>query len=57
MKRIVLFLATFLVLSFISINSNAQSTADFFVGRWNLLVAGTPEGDIKMIMSLERKEG
>lgn len=38
-------------------NLTAQNVSDFFAGRWDLLVTGTPNGDIKMILNLERKEG
>jgi hypothetical protein len=37
--------------------ANVQTNPDFFPGQWNLLVAGTPNGDVKMIVSLARKDG
>lgn len=30
---------------------------DFFVGEWKVLVEGTPNGDVTMILKLERKDG
>lgn len=45
-----------LVLSF---NAKAQTSpaSDYFVGKWNVEVKGTPQGDAKMILMLERKDG
>jgi len=58
MKKMNLFFAGvfFLLLSF-SANAQDNTGSDFFAGKWNLLVSGTPNGDIKMIINLERKEG
>ncbi len=35
--------------------SNAQSKngADYFTGKWNMMVKGLPNGDTKMVVSLE----
>lgn len=40
----------------LSINTNAQSKAgaEYFAGKWNVLVKGTPGGDAKMIFVLEK---
>jgi hypothetical protein len=37
---------------------NAQSTtgADYFAGKWNVLVKGLPNGDTKMFFVLEKKD-
>ncbi len=35
----------------------ASSTGDFYVGKWDLLVTGTPNGDTKFSMNLARKGG
>jgi hypothetical protein len=58
MKKLNLFFTGIFVL-FLSFGANAQENAgtDFFAGKWNLLVSGTPNGDIKMIVNLERNEG
>ena len=44
-----------LVLSF---NAHAQSKtgADFFAGKWNVLISGTPYGDLKRVYILEKKD-
>lgn len=46
----------FLVLSF-NVQAQTQPPADYFVGKWNVQVEGTPSGDGKMTVVLERKEG
>jgi hypothetical protein len=35
----------------------AQNVTDYFAGDWNVVVIGTPNGDAKMIMHLERADG
>ena len=58
MKKLCSFFAGvfFLVLSF---NAKAQTKppADYFVGKWSVEVKGTPQGDAKMLIALERKDG
>lgn len=41
----------------LSINVHAQSKAgaDYFNGKWSVLLKGTPNGDVKMIFVLESK--
>jgi hypothetical protein len=58
MKKVSLFFAAFFLLV-LSLPASAQtkSNADFFAGKWNVLVAGTPNGDSKIIVSLEKKDG
>lgn len=57
MKKIsLLFTTCFIFL--ISFNANSQaSSGDYFVGKWNVEIKGTPQGDAKMLMTLERKDG
>lgn len=57
MKKLFSFFAGifFLVLSF---GAKAQTQpADYFAGKWNVEVKGTPQGDGKMTVNLERKDG
>jgi hypothetical protein len=42
---------------FFAINAKAQTTPDYFPGKWNVVVMGTPNGDAKMTFVLERKDG
>lgn len=58
MKKLTSLLAG-LVFFAISFNAAAQQTptADYFLGKWNVLVKGTPNGDAKMVFILEKKDG
>jgi hypothetical protein len=58
MKKLSSFFAGFFFL-ILSFNANAQTPppGDYYVGKWNVLVEGTPQGDGKMIIVLERKDG
>jgi len=40
----------------ISLNANAQTQMgkDYFIGKWNVLVKGLPNGDTKMIVDLQK---
>ena len=53
-----IFIAGALVVSFSSCAlAQSKTGADYFIGKWNVLVKGTPQGDSKMILHLENKEG
>jgi hypothetical protein len=56
MKKMNLLLTVVLII-LTSFTLNAQVQPDFFAGKWNVLIQGTPNGDMKTIMSLEREEG
>jgi hypothetical protein len=58
MKKLSLFFAGlfFLALSF-SAKAQTPPPVDYFVGKWNVTVEGTPSGDGKMTVVLESKEG
>lgn len=56
MKKISLFLSVLFLVA-LSYVANAQSAPDYFVGKWSVLVKGTPSGDSKMLVTLERKDG
>ena len=58
MKKLSSFFAGlfFLVLSF-GAKAQTQPAGDYFVGKWNIEVKGTPQGDGKMTVTLERKDG
>lgn len=57
MKKIISFTAGlfFLLLSF-STNAQSKTGADYFEGKWRVLVTGTPYGDLKRIYVLEKKD-
>lgn len=47
------------VFAMLSVNSIAQpvQSDDFFVGTWEVMILGTPYGDVKMIAQLSRVDG
>ncbi|SEM81136.1 hypothetical protein SAMN05192574_101883 [Mucilaginibacter gossypiicola] len=51
------FVFTLIIGLFISLNIHAQTKSDYYPGKWNVLVMGTPNGDSKMTFVLERKDG
>lgn len=57
MKKVSLICA-FLMLA-VAFNSKSQtaSPTDFFAGKWEITVIGTPNGDSKMLVDLVRKDG
>lgn len=58
MKKAILFFAgIFFLLLSIGANTQTQSAADYFVGKWDVLVAGTPSGDAHSTLTLERVDG
>ena len=54
--RKLIFIFTVAMALFFGLNAKAQ-TADYFPGKWNVVVMGTPNGDAKMTFVLERKDG
>ena len=46
------------LLLFLAVSTNAQTKtgADFFAGKWRVLVTGTPYGDLKRIYVLEKND-
>src|SRR4051794_6312536 len=57
MKKFTFFLLVIFSL-FLSQKGDAQvkTGADYFAGKWNILVLGTPNCDRKMVFVLEKKE-
>ena len=56
MKKLSLIFTVVLGL-FISSGLKAQTTTDYFPGKWDVIVKGTPNGDSKMTFVIERKDG
>ncbi|MDN3656614.1 hypothetical protein QWZ08_13295 [Ferruginibacter paludis] len=57
MKKINVFIAgAFFLLLSMGANAQAKTGAGYFSGSWNVLVKGTPNGDSKMILVLEKKD-
>ena len=57
MKKVSLIL--FLLLVGVAFRGLSQTTppADFFAGKWEITIMGTPNGDSKMVTNLVRKDG
>jgi len=56
MKRLSLFFAgVFSLLLSINVNAQSKTGADYFKGKWSVLLKGTPGGDAKMTFVLENK--
>jgi hypothetical protein len=55
MKNVNLFFVLFFLL-FLSANANAQTISgyDYFAGKWNIEVKNAPQGDVKMVVSIEK---
>ncbi len=58
MKKVCSILAGvfFLVISFGAI-AQTQPVKDYFPGKWDVLLEGLPQGDPRMFVSLQRKDG
>lgn len=55
-KAISLFAGFFFLL--VSFSAKAQNpTVDYFAGKWNVLIKGTPQGDAKLVFVLEKNAG
>jgi len=54
--RKLIFIFTVAMALFFGLNAKAQTT-DYFPGKWNVVVMGTPNGDAKITFVLERKDG
>jgi hypothetical protein len=50
-------IVVFVFLLGISVACFSQAPADFWVGKWELKVIGTPQGDSKFLADLTRKDG
>lgn len=57
MKKLTTLIVGVFALMVISVSAKAQSNTDFFVGKWDILVKGTPQGDVNMKVNFEKKEG
>ncbi|MXV52115.1 hypothetical protein GS399_14145 [Pedobacter sp. HMF7647] len=56
MKKVNLILVAVIGL-LMSIAAKAQTKPDYYVGKWNVTVFGTPQGDAKINFLFERKDG
>jgi hypothetical protein len=57
MKKLTqLFLGSFILLASFNAHSQSKTGADYFEGKWSLLIKGLPDGDTKMFFVLEKKD-
>lgn len=57
MKKVSLFLSIFLLGLCVKGFSQTTAPTDFFAGKWEITITGTPDGDAKMVTDLVRKDG
>ncbi|MVM36629.1 hypothetical protein GO730_01355 [Spirosoma sp. HMF3257] len=57
MKKVSLFLVIFLLGVCVKGFSQTTPPTDFFAGKWEITITGTPTGDAKMVTELIRKDG
>jgi hypothetical protein len=55
-KTMVLFAGLFLLTLTINVNGQSKTGADYFEGKWSILLKALPQGDAKMIFVLEKKD-
>ncbi len=51
-----LFTCLILFLSLPGLHAQTKTGADYFEGKWNVLVKGLPDGDTKMFFIIEKKD-
>ena len=57
MKKVSVFIAgLFFLLLSVAANAQAKKGADYFAGKWSVLIKGLPDGDAKMIFVLDKKD-
>ena len=57
MKKVSLFLFVFLLSVCVRSFSQTTTPPDFFAGKWEITIIGTPNGDSKLTADLVRKDG
>ncbi|WP_461130674.1 hypothetical protein [Spirosoma aerophilum] len=57
MKKVSLFLFVLMLSVCLKATSKPVPPTDFFAGKWEVLIIGTPNGDAKMTANLVRKDG
>jgi hypothetical protein len=58
MKKTVVFLLAFVVgIALQGFSQTDKPATDFFAGKWEILVVGTPNGDAKFATEITRKDG
>ncbi|MBK7098333.1 MAG: hypothetical protein IPH58_08215 [Sphingobacteriales bacterium] len=56
MKNLSLVFAVFFFVLSLNVNAQSKTGADYFAGKWNVLLIGLPNGDAKMVVILDKKD-
>lgn len=56
MKQLSLLTALFFLVLTFNVNAQSKTGADYFAGKWNVLIKGTPGGDAKMFVVLDKSD-
>jgi hypothetical protein len=51
------FAGLFLLLTSFTLSAQTKPAEDYFAAKWDMVFEGLPQGDPRMIISLERKDG
>jgi len=54
-KLFQIFVGFFLLILSLNVHAQSKAGAEYFNGKWSVLLKGTPSGDVKMIFVLESK--
>jgi FlaG/FlaF family flagellin (archaellin) len=57
MKKIKSILLLCFIAMSTAIIAQTASASDYYLGKWDITILGTPQGDAKMVLSLNRKDG
>ena len=57
MKKVNLLAAIVMVFMCFTMNASAQTPTTFYAGKWDVLLKGTPNGDVHMMMTLTDSVG
>ena len=55
-KKILLFPGLFFLLLSVNVRAQSNDSTNYFVGKWSVLIKGTPNGDGKMFVVLAKKD-
>jgi len=57
MKKTILFVAGMFAFLLFSVTAFAQTPTSFYAGKWDVLLKGTPNGDVHLMFNLTEKDG
>ncbi len=56
MKRVLISLTAAASLCLFSVAATIEENSNYFLGKWKVMVTGTPNGDAALLVTLEQKE-